>query len=78
MKRAPDRDVISTKQEQIAKQSRHEPKWVLTTLAHQIDVEWRGDAYRHTRKDGAVGVDGVTAQSYEERLEENLSDFWLV
>jgi group II intron reverse transcriptase/maturase len=46
----------------------------LTTLAHHIDTVWLGEAYRRTRKDGAVGVDGVTARQYEERLTENLED----
>ncbi len=32
------------------------------------------EAYRRTRKDGAVGEDGVTAEAYEERLLENLSE----
>lgn len=31
-------------------------------------------AYQLTRKDGAVGVDGVTAAEYEENLESNLED----
>jgi hypothetical protein len=44
---------------------------VLTTLAHHIDEEWMQEAYR-TRKDGAVGVDGVTASAYEAELEANL------
>lgn len=30
------------------------------------------EAYRRTRKDGAVGVDGITAKDYEQNLEENL------
>ena len=30
------------------------------------------EAYRRTRKDGAVGVDGVTAADYETKLEANL------
>jgi hypothetical protein len=34
---------------------------VLTTLAHYIDVPFLHEAYRRTRKDGAVGVDGQTA-----------------
>jgi retron-type reverse transcriptase len=50
-----------------------EPKLVMTTLAHHIDEVWMGEAYRRTRKDGAVGVDGVTAQAYEADLEANLS-----
>lgn len=47
---------------------------VLLTLAHHIDLRWMEEAYRRTRKDGAVGVDGVTAEAYERRLHENLSD----
>ena len=45
---------------------------VWTTLAHHIDLELLREAYRLTRKDGAAGVDGQTAQEYEENLEENL------
>ena len=32
------------------------------------------EAYRLTRKDGAPGLDGVTAADYEANLEANLSD----
>jgi len=28
---------------------------------HFIDLEWMKEAYRLTRKDGALGIDGVTA-----------------
>jgi hypothetical protein len=28
------------------------------------DLEWMKDAYRLTRKDGAPGIDGVTASDY--------------
>lgn len=44
----------------------------LTTLAHHIDADWLREAYRRTRKDGARGVDGKSAEEYEEHLEENL------
>jgi len=37
-----------------------------------MDVEWLKEAFRRTRKDGAVGVDGQTAQDYAENLEANL------
>ena len=65
---------ISTKQEKIAQQSRQAPSMAWTTLAHHIDLEWLHEAYRRTRKDGAVGVDGVTAREYERALDENLSE----
>jgi RNA-directed DNA polymerase len=52
------REIISTRQDKLAKLARIEPKLVLTTLAHHIDEVWLREAYRRTRKDGAVGVDG--------------------
>lgn len=45
---------------------------VLTTLAHRIDYEWMLEAYKRTRKSGAVGVDGQTAAEYAADLENNL------
>jgi group II intron reverse transcriptase/maturase len=74
MTRTSEREIISTKQQKIANLARQAPEMVLTTLAHHIDLMWLEEAYRRTRKDGAVGVDGVTAEAYEERLQENLSD----
>jgi group II intron reverse transcriptase/maturase len=43
-----------------------------TSLAYLMDIDWLKEAYRRTRKDGAVGVDGVTAVDYEQDLEGNL------
>jgi group II intron reverse transcriptase/maturase len=43
-----------------------------TSLAYLMDIDWLKEAYRRTRKDGAVGVDGVTAETYEQDLEGNL------
>jgi RNA-directed DNA polymerase len=63
---------ISTKLERIAKLAKEMPGAALTTLAHHIDIEWLKEAYRRTRKDGAPGVDGQTAQEYAAQLEENL------
>jgi RNA-directed DNA polymerase len=74
MTRALERELISTQQQKIAELARRAPQRVLLTLAHHIDLMWMEEAYRRTRKDGAAGVDGVTAAAYEERLQENLSD----
>lgn len=63
---------VSTKIQRIATLAREDPKRVLTTLAHHIDEEWLGEAYRLVRKDAAVGVDRQTAADYEEDLENNL------
>jgi len=43
-----------------------------TSLAHSIDIDWLREAYRRTRKDGAVGVDGQTAEVYAANLAGNL------
>jgi retron-type reverse transcriptase len=46
----------------------------LSSLHHVIDLEWMKEAYRLTRKDGAPGIDGVTANEYARNLEANLTD----
>ncbi len=38
------------------------------SLNHVIDMDWMKEAYRLTRKDGAPGIDGVTATTYEANL----------
>ena len=48
------------------------PQAALTTLAHYMDLDLLLEAYRLTRKDGAVGVDGQRAAAYAEHLEDNL------
>jgi group II intron reverse transcriptase/maturase len=63
---------ISTKLERIAKLATDRPGVSLQTLAHHIDVDWLREAYRRTRKDGARGVDGQSAETYAAHLEENL------
>ena len=63
---------VSTKIERIAKLAREVLDRPLTTLAHHIDMEWLREAYRRTRKDGARGVDGQSAEQYAEHLEQNL------
>ena len=63
---------VSTRLRQIADSAGQAPDMVLTTLAHHIDDELLREAYRLTRKSGAVGVDGQTATAYTESLEENL------
>lgn len=42
------------------------------SLAHNIDMGWMREAYRRTRKDGAVGVDGQTSEHFAANLEGNL------
>ncbi len=63
---------VSTKLERIAELARQMPQAQLRSLAHHIDIEWLQEAFRRTRKSGAVGVDGQTAAEYEANLEGNL------
>jgi group II intron reverse transcriptase/maturase len=63
---------VSTKQERIAELAKQSPQMAFTSLAYLMDIEWLREAYQRTRKDGAVGVDGMTAEEYEQDLEGNL------
>jgi len=70
----PGSESISTRQQAIATRARQAPEMSFTSLHHHIDLAWLQEAYRRTRKDGAVGVDGQTAAAYAEDLEANLQD----
>jgi len=48
------------------------PGAALTTLSHHIDLDFLREAYRRTRKDGAIGVDEMSAKQYAEKLDEHL------
>jgi group II intron reverse transcriptase/maturase len=63
---------VSTRLCQVADLARRRPEMAITTLAHHIDMAWLGEAYRRTRKDGAVGVDEIDAEAYAVDLEGNL------
>jgi len=53
---------VTPKLQRIAAQAIHECGRVFTILAHLIDENVLREAYRHTRKASAPGIDGVTAQ----------------
>ena len=63
---------VSTKQRRIATLARDNPAMAFTSLNHYMDYNWLLQAYHQTRKDGATGVDGQTAEMYEAQLEVNL------
>src|SRR5262245_52927863 len=65
---------ITTQLQRIAEQAKQYPAMVFTTVAHLMGVDFLREAYRRTRKDGAPGIDGVTAARYAERLDEHLRD----
>ena len=64
---------VYTKQQRIAELAKQMPDAGLTSFAYHIDLEWLKEAYGRTRKDGATGVDDMTAAQYETDLENNLS-----
>lgn len=72
MAETPSSKTVSTKLERIAKQAKQVRGEALTSLSHHIDMDWLREAYRLTRKDGAVGVDEQTAAEYAANLESNL------
>ena len=74
MTKTPIFETVSTKLRRIAQLAQEDPKRAFLSLAHHIDVSFLREAYRRTRKDGAVGVDEQTAQDYAENLDANLAD----
>jgi RNA-directed DNA polymerase len=76
MARASDLDNISTKLHRIAHLAQESPERVLTSLAYVIDVDFLREAYRRTRKDGAVGVDGQTAAAMQRTWRKTSGPSW--
>jgi hypothetical protein len=58
----PNPETISTRLHRIAKRAREMPGVALRTRAQYLDSACLREAYRRTRKDGAVGVDQQTAE----------------
>jgi group II intron reverse transcriptase/maturase len=54
--------------------ARRERRARFTALLHHVTVEWLRESFYSLKKRAAPGVDGVTWQEYEERLDERLAD----
>jgi group II intron reverse transcriptase/maturase len=67
-------DNMYTKQQRIAQATEKYSGQSLTNVAHHIDVQWMYCAYEWTRKDGAAGIDGVTASEYAVGLWDRLEN----
>lgn len=63
---------VSTKQARIAELAKQMPGTALTSLSHHMDAAWLLEAHARTRKDGAIGVDGQTAEDFNHGLTSNL------
>ncbi len=73
MSRTPRLSSVSTRLQRIAELARQMPEATLTTLSHHIDLSFLCEAYRRTRKDGATGVDEMTATEYARKPIQNLT-----
>jgi len=69
----PRSNTLLTEQQKIAKLAAEAPGMCFTSLNHHLSFEWLKEAYKRTRKDGAVGTDKQTASSYEKDLDANLT-----
>ena len=65
---------VSTIQGQIAAMAKRYPDRGLTSLNKYLDEDWLRAAFKRLRKDGATGVDGVSAWEYGEELDDRLTD----
>ncbi len=72
MPESPNFENVSTRQQRIAMLAKQSPQMAFTALNHYLDLDWLREAFRRTRKDGAVGVDGQTWAEYAKNLEANL------
>jgi RNA-directed DNA polymerase len=63
---------VDTKRQRIAELARQSPERGFPSRADFIDINWLHRAYQRTRKDGAVGVDGQTAEDDAADLEGHL------
>jgi len=63
---------VSTKQARIAQLAKQMPGRAMHSLSRHVDLGWLREAFGRTRKDGAAGIDGQTADEYAVNLEENL------
>jgi RNA-directed DNA polymerase len=69
---AQEPDPVFTKCQRIAELAQQQPQLGFTSLNHHLDLIWLVTAYNRTRKDGAPGVDGQTADDYGLTLWDNL------
>ena len=65
---------METKLERIAEVAKTKPKERFTSLGHLLNEEMMKESHRNMKKGKALGVDGVTKETYEENLNENVKD----
>lgn len=69
-----DGSTWSTKLQRIGELSARDKSQVFNNLGHIISVDWLRELYRQLDGSKAIGIDGVTKDSYGANLVENLND----
>ncbi len=65
-------DPVSTRRQRIAELAKQSPQRGFTSRGRHRDLAWLAEAFQRTRKDGAPGGDGQTAEDYRLDLWANL------
>ena len=67
-----DRESVQTKLQAIAKKAGNQPGYRFRNLHGMLNEEMLKDSWQYIRKDAAYGVDRVSAEEYEQKLDENI------
>lgn len=65
-----------TKLHRVAKRAKEDRKLRFTAVGHLLDEIMLKEAWAKVRKDGAAGVDGITAKEYGRNLEGNIRSLY--
>jgi RNA-directed DNA polymerase len=63
---------VQTSLQAIAKKASEQPGYRFRNLFGMLNEEMLRDSWRYIRKDAASGVDRISAEEYEQNLEENI------
>lgn len=68
----PDRKSVLTSLQEIANKAQSQPDYRFRNLYGMLNEEWLHDSWRFLRKDAATGVDRLSAEEYEAKLDDNI------
>lgn len=68
------RETVRTKLTNIAQRAKADKEATFCSLAHLMSKGTLREAFKRLSKSASPGIDGVTKESYEQNLEENLRD----
>jgi retron-type reverse transcriptase len=64
----------TTKLECIGKRARLQKDTIFNNIGHALDIDLLRECYQELDRKKAIGIDGVTKETYGKRLEDNLQD----